>query len=71
MVEDFCLHPLLLKEMANHDSGTEPHSLARHPSCNAANTTVTLEVFDNQVVPPTLASITHILRVATEVEAEC
>ncbi|KAF5199964.1 Callose synthase [Thalictrum thalictroides] len=58
--------------MTNHDSGPGPgpHGLARRPSRNAANTTVTLEVFDNEVVPPTLASISPILRVATEVEAE-
>jgi len=44
--------------------------LARRPSRSAAMTTFSTEVFDNEVVPSSLASIAPILRVATEIETE-
>ncbi|KAL5722920.1 Callose synthase 5 [Ranunculus cassubicifolius] len=48
-----------------------PHALTRRPSRSSAATSIfTYEVFDNEVVPPTLASIAPILHVAREVEAE-
>ncbi|KAI9074796.1 hypothetical protein K1719_043220 [Acacia pycnantha] len=46
-----------------------PHSLTRRPSRSAA-TTFSAEVFDNEVVPSSLASIAPILRVANEIESE-
>ncbi|KAF9617600.1 hypothetical protein IFM89_037663 [Coptis chinensis] len=46
-------------------------ALSRRQSRNAAATTsFSLEVFDNEVVPPTLATIAPILRVAKEIESE-
>lgn len=48
-----------------------PHGLTRRPSrSSGATTNFTLEVFDNEVVPPTLSSIAPILHVAREVESE-
>ncbi|KHN29244.1 Callose synthase 5 [Glycine soja] len=44
--------------------------LNRRPSRSAATTTFSLEVFDNDVVPSSLASISPILRVANEIETE-
>ena len=41
----------------------------RRPSRSAA-TTFSMEVFDNEVVPSALASISPILRVANEIEHE-
>ncbi|TKY73835.1 Callose synthase 5 [Spatholobus suberectus] len=46
-----------------------PHTLTRRPSRSAA-TTFSTEVFDNDVVPSSLASISPILRVANEIESE-
>ncbi|XP_027344376.1 callose synthase 5-like [Abrus precatorius] len=54
--------------MSNLDSGQ--HTLIRRPSRSAATTTFSLEVFDNEVVPSSLASISPILRVAKEIESE-
>ncbi|XP_022947858.1 callose synthase 5 [Cucurbita moschata] len=54
--------------MSTHESG--PQGLTRRPSRSAATTTFSTEVFDNEVVPSSLASIAPILRVATEIEAE-
>ncbi|KHN31144.1 Callose synthase 5 [Glycine soja] len=48
---------------------TAPHTLTRRPSRSAA-TTFSTEVFDNDVVPSSLASISPILRVANEIESE-
>ncbi|CAL0325192.1 unnamed protein product [Lupinus luteus] len=45
-------------------------TLMRRPSRSAATTTVSMEVFDNEVVPSSLASISPILRVAKEIESE-
>ncbi|XP_035551340.1 callose synthase 5 [Juglans regia] len=45
-------------------------ALARKPSRSAAMTTFSMEVFDNEVVPSSLASIAPILRVANEIESE-
>ncbi|KAI4345088.1 hypothetical protein L6164_012252 [Bauhinia variegata] len=45
------------------------HVLTRRPSRGAA-TTFSAEVFDNEVVPSSLASISPILRVANEIEHE-
>lgn len=44
--------------------------LTRRPSRSAATTTFSTEVFDNEVVPSSLASIAPILRVAKEIELE-
>ncbi|KAK7410888.1 hypothetical protein VNO78_02085 [Psophocarpus tetragonolobus] len=46
-----------------------PQTLTRRPSRSAA-TTFSTEVFDNEVVPSSLASISPILRVANEIENE-
>ncbi|KAF8404369.1 hypothetical protein HHK36_009252 [Tetracentron sinense] len=54
--------------MSSLESG--PQGLTRRPSRSAATTTFSLEVFDNEVVPSSLASIAPILRVATEIESE-
>ncbi|KAG1358945.1 Callose synthase 4 [Cocos nucifera] len=50
--------------------GTGPQGLTRRPSRNAATTTVPTEVFYDEVVPPSLAGIVPILRVAGEIEQE-
>ncbi|CAH8375109.1 unnamed protein product [Eruca vesicaria subsp. sativa] len=59
------------KEMAqsstSHDSG--PQGLMRRPSRSAA-TTMSIEVFDHEVVPASLGTIAPILRVAAEIEHE-
>ncbi|KAI4317106.1 hypothetical protein L6164_025010 [Bauhinia variegata] len=47
-----------------------PQSLTRRPSRSAAATAFSTEVFDNEVVPSSLASISPILRVANEIEHE-
>ncbi|RHN69933.1 putative 1,3-beta-glucan synthase [Medicago truncatula] len=48
-----------------------PSTLTRRPSRSAAMTTVSMEVFDNDVVvPSSLATISPILRVANEIESE-
>ncbi|EHA8586276.1 putative Callose synthase 5 [Cocos nucifera] len=44
--------------------------LTRRPSRNTAMMTFSMEVFDNEVVPSSLSSITPILRVAAEIEPE-
>lgn len=44
--------------------------LNRRGSRGAAMATFSMEVFDNEVVPPTLNSIAPILRVAAEIEPE-
>ncbi|KAJ3679540.1 hypothetical protein LUZ60_017551 [Juncus effusus] len=52
-------------------SGPQPPAgLTRRPSRSAAMATFSMEVFDNEVVPPTLSSIAPILRVAAEIEPE-
>ncbi|KAI3781161.1 hypothetical protein L2E82_11164 [Cichorium intybus] len=45
-----------------------PQGLTRRPSRNAATTTFSMEVFDNEVVPSSLQQIAPILRVATEIQ---
>ncbi|KAF7834153.1 callose synthase 5 [Senna tora] len=47
-----------------------PQPLTRRPSRSAAASTFSTEVFDNEVVPSSLASISPILRVANETESE-
>ena len=47
-----------------------PQGLTRRPSRSAALMTMSMEVFDNEVVPSTLAPVAPILRVAAEIEAE-
>ncbi|WOK92140.1 callose synthase 5-like [Canna indica] len=48
-----------------------PQGLTRRPSTRSAITqTFSMEVFDNEVVPPSLGSIAPVLRVASEIEAE-
>jgi callose synthase len=49
-----------------------PQALTRRPSRSAATAafSMTMEVFDKEVVPPTLSSIAPILRVAAEIESE-
>ncbi|KAA0040765.1 callose synthase 5 [Cucumis melo var. makuwa] len=54
--------------MSTLESG--PQGLMRWPSRSAATTMFSTEVFDNEVVPSSLASIAVILRAATEIEAE-
>lgn len=54
--------------MASVESGAQ--ALTRRSSRSAAMTTFSTEVFDNEVVPPTLASIAPILCVANEIEAD-
>ncbi|MED6156388.1 hypothetical protein PIB30_014141 [Stylosanthes scabra] len=49
--------------------GVMPSTLVRRGS-RSASTTFSMEVFDNEVVPSSLASISPILRVANEIEAE-
>ncbi|WJX47762.1 Callose synthase 5, variant 2 [Trifolium repens] len=44
--------------------------MRRMPSRSGAATTFSMEVFDNEVVPASLASISPILRVANEIETE-
>ncbi|KAK7282334.1 hypothetical protein RIF29_11015 [Crotalaria pallida] len=55
--------------MSNLDAAAPP-TLVRRPSRSAAMTTFSTEVFDNDVVPSSLASISPILRVANEIESE-
>lgn len=48
-----------------------PQGLSRRQSMrNPVTMTFSTEVFDNEVVPSSLASIAPILRVASEIEAE-
>lgn len=48
-----------------------PQGLMRRASTrNPVLTTFSLEVFDNEVVPSSLSSISPVLRVASEIEAE-
>ncbi|PKA65497.1 Callose synthase 4 [Apostasia shenzhenica] len=47
-----------------------PQDLSRRPSRSAAMTTLSMEVFDNEVVPSSLISIKPIIRVAAEIEPE-
>ncbi|KAH7520841.1 hypothetical protein FEM48_Zijuj08G0188700 [Ziziphus jujuba var. spinosa] len=54
--------------MLNLESG--PQGLSRRLSRGAATTIFSSEVFDNEVVPSSLASIAPILRVAKEIEHE-
>ncbi|CAH9142883.1 unnamed protein product [Cuscuta epithymum] len=54
----------------SHDASAAPSSLTRQPSRSAAMTTFSMEVFDNEVVPSSLQSISPILRLATEIQAE-
>ncbi|MED6139958.1 Callose synthase 5 [Stylosanthes scabra] len=49
--------------------GVMPSTLVRRGS-RSASTTFSMEVFDNEVVPSSLASISPILRVANEIESE-
>uniref|UniRef100_A0A0D9WML4 1,3-beta-glucan synthase n=1 Tax=Leersia perrieri TaxID=77586 RepID=A0A0D9WML4_9ORYZ len=51
-------------------SGQQAAGLNRRGSRSAAMATFSMEVFDNEVVPPTLSSIAPILRVAAEIEPE-
>ncbi|KAJ7945245.1 Callose synthase [Quillaja saponaria] len=54
--------------MSNLESA--PQGLTRRPSRSAATTIFSTEVFDNEVVPSSLVSISPILRVAKEIEHE-
>ncbi|XP_049933320.1 callose synthase 5-like [Nymphaea colorata] len=56
--------------MSSHETSTGPPMLSRRPSRSAATTTFSHEVFDNEVVPHSLGSISPILRVAAEIENE-
>lgn len=48
-----------------------PQGLSRRPSMRSSvMATFSMEVFDNEVVPSSLASIAPVLRVASEIEAE-
>lgn len=55
--------------MSNLESAG-PQGLSRRLSRNAATTIFSTEVFDNEVVPYSLASIAPILRAAKEIEHE-
>ncbi|KAL4330238.1 hypothetical protein AHAS_Ahas13G0380100 [Arachis hypogaea] len=55
--------------MSQLDGVMPPPTLVRRGS-RSASTTFNMEVFDNEVVPSALASISPILRVANEIEAE-
>ncbi|KAL1224859.1 Callose synthase 5 [Cardamine amara subsp. amara] len=57
----------MAQSSTSHDSG--PQGLMRRPSRGAA-TTVSIEVFDHEVVPASLGTIAPILRVAAEIEHE-
>ncbi|XP_010530602.1 PREDICTED: callose synthase 5 [Tarenaya hassleriana] len=57
----------MAQSSTSHDSG--PQGLMRRPSRGAA-TTVSIEVFDHEVVPASLGSIAPILRIAAEIEHE-
>ena len=59
---------MYVRVMSTLESG--PQGLMRWPSRSAATTMFSTEVFDNEVVPSSLASIAVILRAATEIEAE-
>ncbi|KAF5745135.1 callose synthase 5 [Tripterygium wilfordii] len=52
----------------SQESGAQ--GLTRRPSRSAATTTFSTEVFDNEVVPSSLASIAPVLRIATEIQQE-
>nr|XP_029122971.1 callose synthase 5 [Elaeis guineensis] len=56
--------------LATRGVGMGPQGLTRRPSRNAVTTTVPTEVFYDEVVPPSLAGIATILRVASEIEQE-
>ncbi|KAB1210572.1 Callose synthase 5 [Morella rubra] len=56
--------------MSSTGESGQVQALARRPSRSAAMTTFSTEVFDNEVVPSSLASIAPILRVAAEIENE-
>ncbi|CAN6459738.1 unnamed protein product [Victoria cruziana] len=56
--------------MSSHEPSSGPQVLSRRPSRSAATTTFSHEVFDNEVVPHSLGSISPILRVAAELETE-
>ncbi|URE04738.1 callose synthase [Musa troglodytarum] len=52
-------------------SASGPQGLSRRPSTRSSvMATFSMEVFDNEVVPSSLASIAPVLRVASEIEAE-
>ncbi|XP_029127344.1 callose synthase 5 [Cajanus cajan] len=51
-------------------SSQDPSTLNRRPSRTSAMTTFSMEVFDNEVVPSSLTTISPILRVANEIETE-
>lgn len=57
----------MAQSQVSHDSG--PQGLMRRPSRSAA-TTMSIEVFDHEVVPASLGTIAPILRVAAEIEHE-
>uniref|UniRef100_A0A0D3E2V1 1,3-beta-glucan synthase n=1 Tax=Brassica oleracea var. oleracea TaxID=109376 RepID=A0A0D3E2V1_BRAOL len=57
----------MAQSSTSHDSG--PQGLMRRPSRSAA-TTMSIEVFDHEVVPASLGTIAPILRVAAEIEHE-
>ncbi|KAG2328799.1 hypothetical protein Bca52824_011527 [Brassica carinata] len=57
----------MAQSQTSHDSG--PQGLMRRPSRSAA-TTMSIEVFDHEVVPASLGTIAPILRVAAEIEHE-
>ncbi|KAK7247578.1 hypothetical protein RIF29_42463 [Crotalaria pallida] len=57
-------------EVVERDIMEQSSTLLRRPSRSATTTTVSMEVFDNEVVPSSLATISPILRVAKEIENE-
>jgi callose synthase len=54
----------------NNNVDSPKGQMRRMPSRSGAATTFSMEVFDNEVVPASLASISPILRVANEIETE-
>ncbi|KAE9604163.1 putative 1,3-beta-glucan synthase [Lupinus albus] len=56
--------------MSHLKAAQKAFDLARRPSRSSALTTFSTEVFDHDVVPSSLASISPILRVANEIERE-
>ncbi|XP_042446594.1 callose synthase 5 [Zingiber officinale] len=55
----------------NPSLASGPQGLTRRASTrNPVMTTFSLEVFDNEVVPSSLGSISPVLRVASEIESE-
>jgi len=56
--------------MSNQNVDSPKSMQMRRATSRGAATTFSMEVFDNEVVPASLASISPILRVANEIESE-